>query len=164
MSEGQHLAETLVAFYAYDNHGVMTPFTSAVAGLSAGQAAADPGHGLQSVWAYVHHVRFWQEVALLQLRGLPVDRAALGGEDGWPAVPDPPEQASWEAAVARSAALNGETAELVEALSDTALAEVVVGAYVMRWQVVQSLIAHNTYHTCSIIAARRLLGLWPPGA
>ena len=164
MAEGQHLAETLVAFYAYANHGVMAPFTRAVAGLSAADAAAETGHGLRSVWAQVNHVRFWHEATLLQLRALPVDLRAPGVEDGWPAVPRAADEASWQAAVARTGALNEEVAAVVEGLSEAALAEVVVGEYVTRWQVVQSLIAHNTYHTASIVAARRMLGLWPPGA
>jgi uncharacterized damage-inducible protein DinB len=109
----------------------------------------------------VNHVRFWHEATLLQLRALPVD---LGAEDGWPAVPRAADEDSWQAAVARTGALNEEVAAVVEGLSEAALAEVVVGEDVTRWQVVQSLIAHNTYHTASIVAARRVLGLWPPGA
>ncbi|MBN1579429.1 MAG: DinB family protein [Anaerolineae bacterium] len=71
MSEGRHLAETLIAFFAYADHGVLTPFTAAIAGLTAEQAARVPGPGFHSVWAVVNHVRFWHEVTLLQLRGLP---------------------------------------------------------------------------------------------
>ena len=45
MSEAQHLADTLVAMFAYSDHGVLTPFTAAVEGLTAEQAVADPGYG-----------------------------------------------------------------------------------------------------------------------
>ena len=82
MSEGQHLAETLVSFFAYADHGVLTPFTAAVSGLTAEQAAQDPGSGFHRVWAVVNHIRFWHEITLLQLRGLPVDFETLGAKDG----------------------------------------------------------------------------------
>lgn len=160
MSEGQHLAETLVAFFAHKDHGVLTPFTEAAAGLTAAQAGQVPGPRLHNIWAIVNHVRFWHDVTLLQLRGLGVDWESLGAKDGWPPPGDRSDDASWQAAVKRTLALNGEIAALVETFTDGELVEPVVAGQVARWQVVQSLIAHNCYHTCSIITARRLLGLW----
>ena len=114
------------------------------------------------MWAQVNHVRFWHEASLLQLRALPVDGEALGAEDGWPPPGDPSDETSWEAVVSHTVALNTEIAELVEGLTGGELEEPVVAGYVTRWQIVQSLVAHNAYHTCGIIKARRLLGLWPP--
>jgi uncharacterized damage-inducible protein DinB len=160
MSEAQHLADTLIAMFAFANHGVLTPFTAAIAGLTAEQAKADPGHGLHSIWAVVNHVRFWHEVTLLQLRGAPVDFKALGAQDGWPPVPASPDEGAWQAQVAEVIALNEEVAERVEGLTDEELAEPVLAGRVTRWQIAQSLIAHNCYHTCSIISTRRVLELW----
>jgi hypothetical protein len=160
MSEGQHLAETLIAFFAYADHGVLASFTTATAGLTAEQAARAPGSGLHSVWAVVNHVRFWHEVTLLQLRGLPVDFEALGAQDGWPPVPTPPREEAWQAQVAGLVALNEQVAHLVEGLTGEELVEPVVAGRVTRWQIAQSLIAHNCYHTCSVISARRMLKLW----
>jgi hypothetical protein len=68
-----------------------------------------------------------------------------------------------QTAIARTRALNEQVAELLEGYSDAVLSEVVVAGRVTRWQVAQSLIAHNAYHTCSIICVRRMLGLWQPG-
>ncbi|MBN1937101.1 MAG: DinB family protein [Anaerolineae bacterium] len=161
MSEAQHLADTLIAMFAWSNHGILAPFTTAVSGLTARRAAAEPGYGLHSMWALVNHVRFWHEVTLLQLRCLPVDLAALGAEDGWPPPDDPPTEEAWQAAVANTIALNEQVTGLIETLTDESLAEPVVAGQVTRRQVVQSLIAHNCYHTGSIIDARRVLGLWP---
>jgi hypothetical protein len=160
MSEAQHLADTLVARFAYADHGVLAPFTAANAGLTGEQAIADPGHGLHSIWAVVNHVRFWHEVPLLQLRAQPVDYRALGAADGWPPVPGDPSEAAWQAAVAGITALNREVAGLVKGLTEEQLAEPIVAGRVTRWQVIQALIAHNCYHTCSIISARRMLELW----
>jgi len=161
MSEGQHLADTLVAFFAYSDHGTLTPFADAVSGLTAEQAAKVPGPDFQGAWALVNHVRFWHEISLEQLRALPVSFEALGARDGWPPPSDPPDEASWQAAVYSTIALNREIAELVEGLTNEELEERVVARHVTRWQIAQSLIAHNCYHTCGIIAARRMLGLWP---
>jgi hypothetical protein len=113
------------------------------------------------VWAQVNHVRFWHEANLCQLHALPVDSKALGAADGWPPTGDPSEEAVWEDAVSHTVALNAEIAELVAGLTGEELEEPVVAGYVTRWQIVQSLIAHNAYHTCGIIQVRRLLGLWP---
>ena len=162
MAEGKHLADSLVALLAYADHGTFVPFTQAVSGLTADQASAVPAAGFRSVWAQVNHVRFWHEANLRQLRALPVDWKALGAEDGWPPPGDPSDEASWEAVVSYTVALNAEIAELVAGLTGEELEEPVVAGYVTRWQIVQSLIAHNAYHTCGIIQVRRLLGLWPP--
>ena len=162
MAEGQHLAESLVAFFCYTDHYTLTPFTLAVAGLDAGQAAAVPAPGLHSVWALVNHVRFWHEANLCQLRAQPVDYEALGDKDGWPPPGDPEDEAAWQAAVSDTVQLNRKVADVVAGLTDEELAQAVVAGYVTRWQIVQSLIVHNAYHTCAIIDARRLLGLWPP--
>ena len=161
MGETKHLADTLVAFFRFADHRTFTPFSDAVAGLSAAQAAADPGHGLHSVWATVNHVRFWIEVTWLLAQARPVDWETIARDGDWPSLPDPPTEAAWADAVSGAIARNSEVAALVEAQDDEALEEVVHAGYVTRWQVVQSLIAHNVYHTCSIIDARRALGLWP---
>jgi hypothetical protein len=50
--------------------------------------------------------------------------------------------------------------ERTESLTDEELEEAVVAGRVTRWQIIQSLIAHNCYHTCSTISARRMLELW----
>jgi hypothetical protein len=146
--------------FAYADHGVLTPFTTAVEGLTAAQAVADPGYGQHSIWATVNHVRFWHQVPLLQLRAQPVDYQALGAEDGWPPVPGDPSEAAWQAAIAGTTALNREVARLVKDLTEEQLAEPIVAGRVTRWQVVQALIVHNGYHTCSVISARRALGIW----
>jgi hypothetical protein len=164
MSEGHHLADTLIAFFAYADHGVLTPFTAAVSGLTAEQATRIPIPGLHSIWALVSHVRFWHEATLLQLRGLPVDLGDPGARDGWPPPGDPSDDEAWQVEVSRTTTLNQQIAEMVERLTDKELAEPVVAGRITQRQVIQALIAHNCYHTCSIISVRRMLGLWPAAA
>jgi hypothetical protein len=160
MHEGRHLADALTASCAYCEFCATLSLGEVLDGLTAAQAASDPGHGLSSVWATVNHIRFWHQVSLMQLRHEPVDFASLGAADGWPAPPDDPDDAAWERVVQETAALNAEITTLVERMGERQLDEIVAAGHLTRWQIVQCLIAHNAYHTSSIVSARRVLGLW----
>lgn len=108
----------------------------------------------------VNHARFWQEVTLLRLRGLPVDRQALGTENGWPPPGDPADEQAWQAACERAVAVNKELATAIAGLTDEELAQPYAPEQVSRWQIIQGVIAHNSYHACEIISVRHILGLW----
>jgi hypothetical protein len=171
-TEAEHLSDAVRALFVSNDHGLFTSFATAVAGLTAAQAASVPAERFNSVWAVVNHVRFWQEVTLLQLRGQPVDRGALGAQNGWPPVGEQPGSlgdpettagpcgAAWEAAVEHCLEVNRELAEAAAALSDEALAAPLAPGRAAPWQLVQGMIAHNAYHTCEVISIRHMLGLW----
>lgn len=108
MSEAQHLSATVEGLFSKPDHGWFTPFTVAVASLTADQAAGVPAPGFTSVWALVNHVNFWQESVLLRLRGLPVSCAELGAENDWPPPGDPADERAWRQARERAVALNKE--------------------------------------------------------
>jgi hypothetical protein len=108
----------------------------------------------------VNHARFWQEVTLLRLRGLPVDRQALGAENGWPPPGDPADEQAWQAVCERAVAVNKELATAIAWLTDEELAQPYAPEQVSRWQIIQGVIAHNSYHACEIISVRHILGLW----
>lgn len=160
MSEAEHLSDAVRALFVLDDHGVFTSFATAVAGLTAAQAAAIPAQRFNSVWAVVNHVRFWQEVTLLQLGGRSVDREALGGENGWPPAGPPDDEAAWQAAVERCLEVNRELAEAAGALPAEALAAPLAPGRAAPWQLIQGMIAHNAYHTAEVISIRHMLGLW----
>jgi len=164
MSEGEHLSDAVRALFAMNDHGLFTSFSTAVAGLTAAQAAAIPAPRFNSVWAVVNHVRFWQEATLLRLRGQPVDRRSLGAENGWPPAEQqsgfPDDEAAWQAAVERCLEVNRELAEATAALSDETLAAPLAPGGAAPWQLIQGMIAHNAYHTGEAISIRHMLGLW----
>jgi uncharacterized damage-inducible protein DinB len=164
MSEGEHLSDAVRALFVMNDHGLFTSFSTAVAGLTALEAAAIPAPRFNSVWAVVNHVRFWQEVTLLRLRGRPVDRRALAAENGWPPAEQqsdsPDDEAAWRAAVERCVEVNRELADVAAALSDEALAAPLAPGGAAPWQLIQGMIAHNAYHTCEVISIRHMLGLW----
>jgi len=160
MAEAQHLSDALEGLFARPDHGWFTPFAVAIAGLTADQAATVPAERFNSVWAVVNHVRFWHEFVLRRLRGLAVDRRVLEAEKGWPPPDDPADEQAWQAACARVIAVNAELAKLIAGLSDEELAQPIAEGRANRYQVIQGLIAHNSYHTCEIISIRHMQGLW----
>ena len=131
-----------------------------MAGLSAAQAAAVPAPRSHSIWAVVNHVRFWQEATLLRLRGEPVDRQALGAQDGWPPAGDPADEVGWQAACTRALAVNAALAGAVAELSEDELADPIAPGRASRWQAIHGLIGHNSYHTSEIVRLRHMQGLW----
>ncbi len=160
MSEARHLADTLEGLFTRPDNGWFTPFTVATSGLTAVQATSVPAPRFNSIWALTNHLRFWQEVASLRLRSLPVDRQTLGDEHGWPPPGDPADEQGWQAARDRVIAVNRELAALVASLSDVEIGEPIAAGRPNRYQVIQGVIAHNSYHTCEIISVRHMLGLW----
>src|SRR5258708_16001094 len=82
MSEALAIAEALELLFTSATPGWFSPYALATDGLTAEQAATVPAPRFNSVCAVVNHVRYWQEVALLQLPPLPFHREDLAAEDG----------------------------------------------------------------------------------
>ncbi len=164
VSEGRHLAEALEQLFVSSTPGWFTPFVAVLDGLTASQAVAIPAERFNSVWKVVNHVRFWQEAALRQLQNLPVDYAELGSADGtgWPPVDDPSDEAAWQTAKTRVCEANQALAQYVSGLHEAALDEPISdsAAWNTRRHLIQSMIAHNSYHTCELISIRHMQGLW----
>lgn len=159
MSEAIHLADALEGFFTRPDNGWFTPFTIAVNQLTSSQAASIPAQGLNSIWLVVQHVAFWQEWALLRLKGLPADRKTLeGGEEGWAPIRDPESEGDWQKAVERAVRVNRELADFVRQIPDAELDIPIAPGKAARYQVLQGLIAHNAYHINEIISLRHLQG------
>lgn len=162
MSEAQHLATALQNYFTSPRVGVFLSFAKATEGLTAEQAAAVPAPRLNSVWAIVNHVWFWQEATLKLLRGETYTAAELGAPDdsGWPPAGNPADQAAWEAARQRALEVNQELATFTASRTETELAQTISSWNVPGQRAVQSIIAHNSYHTAEIITVRHVQGLW----
>ena len=160
MAEAQHLADVLKGLFGDPEHGLFSAFTIAVDGLTAAQAAAIPAPRFNSIWAVVNHVRFWQEYTLLRLRGLTIDRQALGAANGWPPAGDPGDEYAWRAARTRAIEVNQELAALIAQMTDDEVVQPSAPGRASRYQVIHGIIAHNSYHTCEVISIRHLQGLW----
>ncbi|MBI5929258.1 MAG: DinB family protein [Chloroflexi bacterium] len=158
--EAKHLAEALQQMFTTSDHGWFSSFVAAMDGLTAQQAAAVPAEKFNSVWGVVNHVRFWQEAALLQLQKLPVDHEALGAANGWPSAGK--SEAEWEASKKQVVEANAKLAAYVAGLSEAGLNEALndSGQWNTRHHLIQSMIAHNSYHACELISIRNMQGLF----
>ncbi|HET7009484.1 MAG TPA: DinB family protein [Anaerolineales bacterium] len=160
MSEASHLSEAILSLYSAEDHGWFTPITVSTAGLEAAQAARIPGRRFNSIWGTLNHVRFWQEYGYLRLKGLAVDREALGADDGWPPTPEPAAQDAWEVDRRRAHDANRRLGSLIAGYSDSDLDESYAEGRPARYQLIHGLIAHICYHACEIVSIRHMLGLW----
>ncbi len=160
MSEAQHLSDALEGLLTRSDNGWFTPLTVATEGLTADQAATIPAPGFNSIWAILNHVWFWQRFVALRLAGTQPDRKELGSERGWPSVPEPIDEGAWQRARERVITTNAELATAVARVTNEELNQPIVEGRAKRYQVIQGIIAHNSYHTCEIISVRHMLGLW----
>jgi len=160
MSEASHIAHTMNRLFFDANNGWRCPFTEAITELSSHQAAWTPVPGMNSIWALVNHIRIEEEVALLRLRGLPVDYASLGDKDGWPPAGPSDDEDGWHQACERAIAVHQELTAAIAALTDAELLEPYHEGWPNRWYVLQCLMDHTGYHTGQIVMLRRLQGSW----
>lgn len=160
MSEAKHLADALGRYFSVEN-GAFANFKAATDGLTAAQAAAVPGERMNSVWAVVNHLWFWNEAPLRKLRGEEFEPADLGVEDwgAWAPIADPADEAAWNAARERALAANAAFVAAAAELTPEQLAGD-AGGWGPRHALVQSIIAHNAYHTGEIVTLRHIQGLW----
>jgi hypothetical protein len=78
--------------------------------------------------------------------------------DGLPAEQSHP--GSQETSQERMISANQKLPEYISTLSDDALHQPVAQGRPSPYQVIQGLIAHNSYLTCEVISIRHMLGLW----
>jgi len=161
VSEAHHLSNGLREGFSSEKAAAFAPFSTVTDGLSAAQAARVPGERMNSIWAVVNHLWFWNEVPLRMLRGQTVEPADLGAADwkGWPPAGDPADEAAWQAARARAIEANIALAELTAELTPEALAADLAG-WGPTWAVIQDMISHNSYHVGEIMTLRHMQGLW----
>lgn len=160
MKESEHLSKSLTGFFTDPDNGWFLPFIKVIQGLSAEEAAIVPAKRFNSVWAVVNHVCFCQERILLQLQGKPEgDQALKPGED-WPRIGDPMDEAAWQAACQKVVAGNQELAGAIAGLADGDLDQANGEGEPEQWQLIQGVLAHNSYHTCEIISIRHMQGMW----
>lgn len=161
MSESEHLAMGLTESFNSPSPNAFAPFGLATDGITAAQAAASPGERMNSIWAVVNHLWFWNEAPLRKLRGEAFEPADFGAPDwnGWPPVGDPADEAAWQAARERALASNAAFAAAVAALSPEQLAADLPG-WGPAWAIVQGMLAHNSYHIGEIVTLRHAQGLW----
>ena len=124
----------------------------------AGAAFEDTPH---TIFQILHHMIYWQDIALARLNG-GHPRSPAHAEEGWDSPRAPEDASDWEAAVASLAeGLRGMEALLADPEYDlnhvlpcrrdeTAFEELLM------------VMGHNSYHLGQIVQLRDRLGAWPP--
>lgn len=161
MHEAQHLSTGLLEGFNNPNTRAFAPFGAATDGITAAQAAMVPGERMNSIWAVVNHLWFWNEVPLRVLRGEKVDPAEYGAPTwhGWPPIGDQADEAAWQTARTRAIAANAAFAAAVAELSPEQLAADPAG-WGPNWSIIQLMFGHNSYHIGEIVTLRHIQGLW----
>lgn len=162
MSEASHLAQSLKRLYWGNKVGVFASFETATNGLTARQAVHIPAEKFNSVAGIVNHVWYWQEALRLLLLGQGYNHTALGALDdsGWLPANPPDDEVAWQISRQRALDVNLALVEVVEKLSDSELEEKLELWGGEKHRAIQSIIAHNSYHTSEIICVRHMQGLW----
>ena len=160
MSEARHLADALVGMLSDPESGWFTPVSVAIQGLTAGQAAKIPSEGFNSVWGVIKHMTYWEEYLLHRLRGEPVEQMKSEGKENWQTIDQPNDEQAWRSDCEQLFTMNKALADVVAGLSDEALDEPYGDGEVKRYQAIQGIIAHNSYHTNEAISIRHMLGYW----
>lgn len=133
----------------------------ALEGLDPAIAGRRAGRMPHTIFQILHHMVYWQDIAIASLAGERPPRPASAAL-GW-AAPSAPEDASdWEAAIACLA----EGLRSLEALLDDSgldLSRIVeADRGVTAREEILMIHGHNSYHLGQIVTLRQELGCWPP--
>lgn len=125
----------------------IAPWSGALEGVTAEQAARQPQPGRHSIWQLVTHVVFWRTITFERMAGMPgpTDERINAEQFAQPARVD---EASWREA---KASLR-ETHERIVSL----LADASTPLDRLRYH-----LAHDAYHLGQIMYVRALLGMRP---
>jgi hypothetical protein len=159
MSDAQRLADQLSRYFVKKT-GVFLPFNDATDGLTAAQALLVPHENFNSIWRVVNHVGYWIEFSLLVLQDSDSKPTTLGGEAGGWYAPEHATDDEWFALRTRTIELNTQLTEATAALNAEQLHIPTRLWKQTPFEIVESMIAHNSYHTCEVISLRHLQGLW----
>ena len=125
----------------------------ALAGVTAGQAAARPIARAHSIWEIVLHLLSASRVVCRRLEGEPAD--ATGAED-WPPVVETNE-AAWSKLKEALAESQRELLAGVSSLSDAALDRPIVEGFATVYRTLHGHAQHVAYHAGQIMALRKAL-------
>jgi uncharacterized damage-inducible protein DinB len=119
-------------------------------------AGVRPESAPHSVYQLLNHMVYWQGWVLKWLDGKrpPIPKHASGS---WPDDVGPGSPEDWKRAVTRFQ--NG-LEELTRRSRGTDLFS--KGATKTRFEMLQTIASHNSYHAGQVVQLRQMLGVWPP--
>ncbi len=138
----------------FEKPGWHMPVTESLQGLTASQAAWAPP-GRNSIWLIVDHLSLWKEYVTGLMAGEAPRPQGWEKDIDWRQIQEPTEE-GWQAAVRRLT--NAQTAlkAEVEKRTDEQLEQSLPGGKTPFHQIVQNVVAHDSYHCGQIHYARAL--------
>ena len=146
--------------YTYERKdGAYPPLTSAVAGLTSGQASWKPTPERHSIWQIVRHMTHWMDAGIDALAGRPHVNEDLERSD-WAAVSGGEEE--WQADLARLQQGYRRFKERLQSMSEEDLAAMIepyqgMSRYPTAIRFIKTA-THDTYHIGQIRYLRALRG------
>ena len=130
---------------------------SVLEGIELKQLGVRPDVAPHSIFEELWHLVWWQDFILEEARGIERPNPAHAAET-WPDRPAPVDVAEARDLVRRFlAGLN----EAITLASSAETLDKEVGKYTVR-SLLETLLAHNSYHLGKIVLLRQLIGIWPP--
>lgn len=126
-------------------------------GVELGQLGVRPDVSPHSIYEELWHMLWWQDFVLEEVRGVPRQNPAHAAET-WPEHAAPEDLAEARELVRRFLTGVNRAAALA---ADAETLDRVVGNYTVR-SLLETLLAHNSYHLGRIVLLRQLIGIWPP--
>lgn len=135
--------------------------TSLLADVSVEEARRRPSPGVQSIWELVLHMTAWTREVTRRLGGHLASEPEMGD---WPAIPAPPDERSWRAALAALDEAHSALRVAVGAIDPVRLAAPVedarnreLGTGVTFAQTINGLVQHDAYHSGQIAIVKKML-------
>jgi hypothetical protein len=129
---------------AWDEGLWYAPWSKAIDGLTAAQAAWTPMAGRHSIWTIVNHMSFWREYSLRLLRGDRPSKEEVEKRNF--EAPSEPTEAAWQATRRRFESLQDEIRGVI--------ADPAGDLTRIRYH-----IPHDSYHVGQIMYLRAMQGL-----
>ena len=136
--------------YSYRHDDWVNPLDEALGGLSAEDALWRPGGELKGIWDIVLHLAVWNDNIVDRMK---TGEKARPKEGAWPPIPNPADEAAWEASKRR---LWDSLRNLEQSLSASTPEGLMAGPYGLGDLLCR--FVHNGYHLGQITKLREIKG------
>jgi len=144
-----------------DKNAWFVSMKSALAGLTAGQAAQLPSSGGHSIWQILNHVHFWTERYLARFRALPLAEVKDNSSTFFP--PASAAEAAWQEACTRFSALMAEWEKSLAEAPEAKLEGPIRPDAPDTWYfAIANMLLHAAHHIGQIVTLRKVQGSWDP--